>query len=415
MSAKAKPSKRKPSRASQPARKPAASGKRHQPERAGLVVPPTGTGNSAKRDNQPPALKISMHGRTGVHVDLMTLPKDVCELDTEAKLLQCMEDLLPIVSKANGFRDNTRWSNSSSVADVFHTFFTKVFTLLKADFGKIVLKDGVYRLVIKDGVYFDVTCPVMPVYFLPALEKADRELFDLSFYLVVLLHKQSHVQLWNDDNENYIFENIEGELAHMKTRKGDGDCDKEIAELELAFHEYGENGPATLFHKRLWKSGASKRVWLKAFEEFKPKTAMENDFYKWLRIGKELVEEGKSIHDFISMPPDMVQEYEQYEQVPNTPDQCVKFLWRADDYWFRTFDDMNESASHNEGSLPFYNYKVIESFADIKEIKDCFPAKLIRFMAAGRQLESKYRNVFCDEAKLKKALTPEPKKLIDIL
>lgn len=415
MSAKTTASKGKPARASQPAGKRTASGKRHQQGRAGLVRSPTGKNHASMRDSVPPALKISMQNRSGVHVDLMTLPKEFCLLDTESKLLKAMEDLFPIVSHCKEFRDNTRWSDSSSVSEVFHAFYYKLLKTLRTEWAKITLKDQAYKLIIKERVPFDVACPVMPVYWITTFEKANKDLFDLCFYLVVFLHQKSDIGLWGEDNDSFVFEHIESELADYRTHASDGNYQKEIAAYEQAYNEYGPNGTATSFHTRLWKSGASKRVWLQAFEEFQPKTDIQRDIYRWLKLGHELVIAGKSILEFISLDPEMEQDYEQYDELPSMPNDTVKFLWRDDDMWAAQFDSMAESISSNSGSEPFYIEKLIEHISDMEEIKDSFPAKLIRFMAAGRNLEKKYRNVFADHDKLVKALTPKPKPLIDIL
>lgn len=413
MYGKAKTSKRKSARAAQPVRKRAASGKRHQQKRAGLVLPSAGAGNSTVRNNQPPALKISMNGRSGVQVDLMTLPKAVCLLDTEEKILKALQDLYPLVENCKEFQDNTRWSVSSPVADVFHSFFTKLLKLVKAESAKIILKDDKYRLMVKIGVFFDVPCPVIPVYFIPTLEKVNKDLFDLCFYMIILLNKQAKVGLWGEDNEAYIFDHIESELADYKCQPEGNE--KEIAELEQAYADYSPKGTATLFLQRLEKTAASKRFWLKAFDAYKPKTAMDTDFYMWLRKGKELIVMNESIQDYISIPADIAKEMNKYEVIPGTPEDTCKILWRQDDWFYGQFESMQDSVSNEAGSLPFYLDKVIERFPDIEEADNCFAAKLLQFMKQGRKLEEKYRDTFSNPEKLMKALTPKPKRLIDIL
>lgn len=365
------------------------------------------------RNDQPPALKFPMRSRAGAHVDLATLPAGVCLLDTEAKMLKAIEDLLPVASCFRGFKDNTRWSISSPVADVFHALYLKMLKPFTNGYIKIAMIEGVYRMMVRRPVFFDVNCPVMPVYFIAALEKMDKRLFELCFYLVALMRRQAGIELWEEDNEGYIYENIEANLADHKLH--DSDNKKAIAELEKLHHEYGAKGEATLFSKRLSKSSASKKLWLKAFDAYKPDTQLKKDIYRWTRLGKELVEAGESMHKYIFLPPDVEENAEQYEQIPSTPDQTVKFLWSNSDCWFHEFDAMAEAEHSNNGSVPFYINKTITGFSDVTEIADSFPAKLLRFMKAGRELEKKYRIVFASPEKLKKALAPKPKLLIDIL
>lgn len=413
----AKP-KRKPARSSQHLRKCSASGKRNQSRNAGLIGASVGAGNTTQRDNQPPALNLSTHGRTGAHVDLVTLCKGVCLLDTEEKMLQAMEDLLPLVEKNKLFVDNKRWSINSSVAEVFHAFYIKLVQTVKMVSVKIALHNDRYTLLIKEGVYFDVPCPHVPVYFIAALEKKDKDLFDLCFYLVVFLNKNSNIRLWGDANDNYVFDYIDQELEEYKSHGGVEENKKEIEALEKAHKMYDPGKcEATLFHNRIWRARASKRIWLKAFDGYTPKTALQKAIYQWLQLGKELVVAGDSINNYISMPDDLDpdEHAEQWGELPYMPDESVRFVYRNDDPWFATFMNMAETESNNRGSLPFYIDKLIDDASGIAEINNCFPAKLLRFMAKGREIEKKYRPLFADEDKLKKALTPEPKKLIDIL
>lgn len=408
-------SKRKPARPAQRDRQRAAQGKHDQPRGARHRNARPGENGAAMRDSVPSALKMSLRNRNGVYVDLVTLPKGTCLLDTEQKLLQAMEDLLPVVSSFKEFKDNTRWSLNSSTPDVFHSLYIKLLQLIKVGYGRIIWKDGAYRLMVKQPVYFDVTCPVMPVYFIPTLEKQNKELFDLCFYLVILLHKQADVRLWDEDNEGYVFENLQQWLAHYKTNRS-ADADQvDIKPHEQAYEEHKEGGVATVFCDRLFKTGASKKAWIKRFKEFKPNTKLKKDLHRWLHLGYELLLSGDSMVRYISVPPELEQEMEENETVPALPDERVKFLWKTHDEWWETFAGYAESQDQNEGSLPFYRTGLIEKASQVEDTKNCFPAQLLRFMKAGRELEKRYRSVFANPEKLKKALQPKPTYLIDIL
>ena len=57
--------------------------------------------------------------------------------------------------------------------------------------------------------------------------------------------------------------------------------------------------------------------------------------------------------------------------------------------------------------------KGIEKQADCT-VNDCFPEMILEFLAAGREIEKKYRSAFANHPKLIKALTHQ-KTLIEIL
>ncbi len=374
------------------------------------------------RNSQPSALKLPMRSRTGVQVDLLTLPKGVCLLDTEEKLLQAIQDLLPLAKTQKQFQDNQRWSAATPVTEVFHVFWLKLLGMIGPKSAKIQLQQKRYQLVVQEAVYFDVNCPVMPVYFLPVLEQVDKPLFELAFYLICLLHDQADIEYWEEDNDTYIYENIEGQLADYKSNQSaDGsNYQKEIAALEQAHRVYAEQGPATLFEQRLKHAGASKSKWLKTFAEFVPKTKLEKDFHSWMKTGRELVVAGESIHKYISLPEEIKPNEEGYydEQLPSTPDKTVRFLWSVDDWWWGEFESMEESVSNEAGGLPFLFEKVVNDFAELKKTdKDSFPAKVLRFMKEGRALEKKYRASFASPELLKKLVAAQrkPKYLLDIL
>lgn len=404
-----KPSKRKPAGASPAHRLGSSPGKQHKPKRNGYLHASKGTDASAIRNSMPPAIKIPLRTQNAVQVDLLTLRKGVCLLDDENKILKALDDLFPMIGYQKEFKDNTRWNNNTPVAEVFHTL---VFRMAKVFEGlKIVLKNNTYRFAIKEPVYFDVACPVMPVYWIAAIEKVKPKLFDLCFYLVAVMKHQVQINLWSEDNENYIFRNIEDNLAHLKLNGGSED---DIFVYEFAHDEYKDKGTATIFCNRLYKSGGSKRLWLQRFSEYTPETALEKLIYNWLLKGKELMEAGESIYKYISLPDEFSGDPEQYDEIPETPDQIVKFLWRTDDVWFEDFQGMVQSAADNQGAVPFYFNKVIEKASDWKALKECFPEKVMEFMSMGRNIEYKYKKVFSDPLKLRKELFKQ-KYLIDIL
>src|SRR5690242_7357374 len=106
-------SKRKSSAAAPSHRKHPARRKHGQQKRNGFIRSRPGKSPYPMRNSIPSALTIPLSMRNGVHVDLATLPKGICLLDDESKLLQAMEDIFPMVKGLEGFKDNNRWSLSS--------------------------------------------------------------------------------------------------------------------------------------------------------------------------------------------------------------------------------------------------------------------------------------------------------------
>lgn len=402
--------------ASQFNRKNTSQGERSKQKRLRLIHAQPGTGASSLRNNQPPAIKIPLRSVTGIHVDLVSRVKGSCLLDDESKVLKALEDLYPIISSMDGFKDNTRWGKNTSVTEVFHVLLAKSTKLIEHEALRIALHKGVYRLQMKIPIYFDVEYPTMPVYWIAELDRVKKSnLFDLCFYLIRYLNSKS-VGLWEEDNEAYIYGNMEENLAYYLNGDSSAVGDERKKEIEgytLAVKEYGDNGEATKFYKKLIRTGCSKKIWLEEFEAYSPKTKMEKDIYKWLTIGKKLILMETSLDDYISLPAEYDGNEEQYDELPLTPDQCVKFLWRAADAFSYEFFSMCESQTSNAGAVPFLMDKIIEKPSDLT-IKDCFPEVLMWLMAEGRQLEKDYRDVFSNPNKLKKALFKQAR-LIDIL
>jgi hypothetical protein len=92
----------------------------------------------------------------------------------------------------------------------------------------------------------------------------------------------------------------------------------------------------------------------------------------------------------------------------------VKFVWRQDDWWYSEFASMAQDVASNQGAVPFYVDCVLDKPSDLSDIKNSLPRKMLRFMEEGRKIEHRYRNIFPDEQRLKKALF-KTKYLIDIL
>lgn len=410
-----KTSKRKPAAAAPGDRKHPSRRKLSQPRESRYIGSSARSGAGAIRDGQPPAIKISLAGRCGTAVDLVTLRKGTCLLDTEEKILQALEDLYPLIFTVKGFKDNNRWSDKSSPAEVFHDMFLKLHNLIENESIVLSLRDGHYKLSMMVPVYFDISCPNLPVYFVAALEPIDKTLFNLCFYLVVYVMKRIGIGDWEEENENYIYGQIEEGLSYMKTEYGSGDHEKEIAELEEAYRVYGKNGEATKFHKRLLHTSCSKKIWLKEFSDYKPRTQIEKDIYQWLEQGKKLMEQDDSIHNYIHISKEIMEDYEGGGEKPVTPDESVKVMWRNDDFFFQEFYRMVESMHSNSGGIPYYLLTSIEKPSDFTAIKTCFPEQLLAFFEQGRKLEEKYREVFREPAPLKKAFIKKAKPLIDIL
>lgn len=396
-----------------------APGKLHKQGRNGSVSTPERKDPATMRNNMPPALKISMRSRNGVHVDLMTLPKGVCLLDDESKLLKAIGDLFPVVSGLKGFEDNKRWNVNSTVAEVFHTFLHKIYGLVKCEQMKIVMKNDAYHFLVKEAVYFDVDCPVMPVYWIPQLKKVNkRDLYELCFYLVVFMTHTCHVDMWQEDSDSWIYYNLKDNCDHYIRQSADlsEDSKRDMEKYKLSVIEFAAKGVASVFYDKVQRAGSSKKIWLREFESYKPRTQMEKDIYRWLAIGRELVKDGHTMHRYISLPDEFAQDEDgdRYDELPVTPDQVVKFLWRVDDAFSYEFISGVESQNQSSGGVPFYCEKMIEKPTDFKLLKTSFPETLLEFMAEGRKLEKKYRNVWEDEKKLAKALF-KPKPLLEIL
>lgn len=411
---KTKTSKGKPAGAAQRDRKNPSRRKPGQPRSAGRVGPSARKGESAIRDYQPPAVSIPLAGRSGVMVDMVTLPKGSCLLDTDEKLLQAMEDIYPFFSKLKGFKDNARWSDKSSIAEVFHMMMAKGFKAIQAEDIEIIREGGNYKISVLSPIYFDISCPNLPVYFIHAIEHVSPTLFDLCFYMVVYLIKHVEMETWEEDRDNYVYEGIENGIVDYKSYHG-ADQDKQLlADLEEALDTYKDTGKAMMFHKRLMRSGSSKRVWLKEFESYNPVKPIEKDFYKWLELGKKIMEAGEILTSYIHIPKEMIEEYENGGEMPETPDHSFKLVWRNDDPFFDEFSNMQEIVNNNQGSLPFYFKKKIENPEDLKSIEHTFPELVMKFLAKGRELERKYRAIFWTPERLKKAFY-KTKPLIDIL
>ncbi len=301
---------------------------------------------------------------------------------------------------------------------MFHVFLLKTTKLIRHEELGIVLKDGVYRIRLKEPVWFDVNVPVMPVYWIAQLEKANRgTLFDLCFYLVKYLSSNSGVETWDSVGENYIYMNLEENFAHYKTQHGDElseDSKAEMDSLEYAHLEFGKNGEATKFINRLNRAGSSKKRWLEAFDNYDARSPLEKDIYKWLALGKELILTGENMNNFISLPEEYKGQEDQYDELPVTADEAVKFLWRVDDVFHSELCSMCEAQTSSGGGVPFFMDHVIEKPSDFKKAEKCFPEILLEFLSEGRKLEKKYRNAFADPEKLKKILF-KPKPLLEIL
>lgn len=378
---------------------------------------------STIRDNSAPALKVSLNGRISSFVDLVTLPKGTAVLDSRQKYIKAAEDLYSIARLMEGFKDNERWSGRTTPEDVFHTLYGKLMqTYRNCDSVKLELLAGTYCLTMQQPIYFDEPYPSIAVYWIAEMEKVSREIFDLCCYLVSMVHGMG-IQFWQDENDNFMFDEINQSLSYKLTgRRATGEDDAEIEELQRCQVEYSEKGVASKFLKRL-NRGSSKKIWLKSYNMFlqsrkaikgSVNTPLMKDLLQWLEIGKQLIKANDNINRYISLPEEYSGLEEQYDELPGTPDQFVLFLWKHGDWWYETHIDFLQSIEQNQGGLPYYKKTILKTKADLKPDKTSFPELMLEFFYTGRRFEAKHRKAFASTNALQKALY-KPGLLLDIL
>ncbi len=369
-----------------------------------------------------------MRSRVGPMVDRLTLPKGLCMFDTEEKMLRGIEFLYPLTRKMPGFRENSRWSASSPVDEVFYNLLHQQYAFFRKhqiEFGfRINDQQYYFEVIIPVWMQSDITS--LPVYFLPVIEQVRPGLFDFLFYLASFLFRRG-VPFVNDviDYEDgWIYEGLTSDLADLKIdRRSSGEDDERIAALERSLLDYSTAGEAFKFFNRVKKSGASAKKWLADYNDFKPLWSSKTPFCKAIHAildtGKKLMEFPRDhVNNYSMLPEELRGDEESYDELPVLPYEYINMVWRLDDPWFSQYREMKQSEMDNQGAVPLYRKIEVRQPDDLntsKKDNNNFPSLLVELIARWVSFERRFHHVLKDPVRINAEFNKNRSNLIDIL
>lgn len=372
-------------------RKNRVHGKRYERAFPGSYLQCATPGAGMRRNDKPASIEVSLEPRDGIAIDMLVHKPGYCLLSNEADVLKCLQDVLPIAQQLPGYKDHNKWNKDTPLSHVLQHVLNQahvsIYHKLQAGF-KIAIEHGRYVFQIKKAAYLEEgeNFLVLPVSYLPELEKKDKALFDLVFYFLVMFTKKVGVNLWEEIVPGgYVFEDMSYQSKELE----------DIAGTKL----YGKGGLALKWYERLIKSGFSWKIWKAAFDVYKPQDQMGIDFKEWLQSGHDLLENEITIRDVMFIPEELQEQLEMEDpdmDLPILPHQWCRILWtdHGQDAGFKGWSSAIQYDSNNQGALPLFTDYTIHSVADITKKKNEIIGSAKIFMDVfrkARMLHDKYR------------------------
>lgn len=317
-------------------------------------------------------------------------------IDTEAKQLQVIEDLLAIV-KAQPKYKNLRepsWNEETSPLEILNWLLRKLGPLAKGEDWLIdtyrdgrknrhrfvVIQEFLSHYVHRYEVYF-------PVDFLPFLKKRDAELHDLYVDILALVSKYNSIPLWDEDGD--FSKQLEILQRSSKTNN-------ELLNDQIFNYVEGAAFQYLTLIKRRKRSVRFEDIERRLYA-YKPTSLRKRYVIHWMFKGLRMAESKKNILINTFVPNSAVGN-------PVTPFRLYKIVWsvhKSDVLKARA----NAQITKDEKAFGEFwpvNYSVCIPGKIVKPfIPDGFAVKLFDFMHQGEKIVTQYFQDFFYKDRLK--------------
>lgn len=301
---------------------------------------------------------------------------------SEDQQFECLQQLGPVIRSLPGFKDS-EWNSYTRILEVLAYHFRELEAKTKnreISFRLVQHENGNWIIQTCEPVYFKFDFYGVSMCWLFWLEKINKDLFDLVFFMLVYMSKEQYIGLWSECCEGgweyeqfrdyYLADNCANE--------------KEDALARQIIRYYSTKGLPYKMLRRIRRAGFNKKIWLSALKKFKPAGKIEKKICDWLIMGSYLMG-GGNFRNHIFHKDEFLGGDSNGEILP---DQLCGFVWTIDDMLGEHICSQTQEWALGTGAEPFYSVQTFGKGSTMADgiTTDPFPEMILEFMEEGAKV-----------------------------